>query len=237
MVPAPRVSLQEAYLLHRRNYRETSLLLDFFTRSHGRITLLGKGIRRRKYHHAAVVWPFVPLAIAWSGRGELPVMTKAENLGPGGLSNPQHLACALYLNELMVHLLAPGDPHPCIFDLYHCTLQQLVVEREPAGLLRHFELRFLEEIGYALVLDREIENGAPIQPDRCYRYLPEHGPIESEAVIDSIRGSTLLAMQRRELDCPAALNEAKRLTRRMISHLLGERRLHSRELFKYSSHQ
>lgn len=227
--------LDEAYLLHRRNYRETSLLLDFFTRSHGRITLLGKGIRRNKRHHAAVVWPFVPLTIAWSGRGDLPVMSNAEHTGPGGFSDPRQLACALYLNELMVHLLAPGDPHPCIFDLYRSTLLELILTREAAKPLRYFELNFLEEIGYALILDRDAETGAPLQPDRYYRYRFDRGPVESESVSDSFRGSTLLRLGRRELDATSDMGEAKRLMRRAITNVLDGRCLHSRELFKYSS--
>lgn len=229
------ILLAEAYLLHRRNYRETSLLLEFFTRCHGRITLLGKGTRRQKRAHAAIVWPFVPLAVSWSGRGDLPVMTHVERLGAGGFSDARTLACGLYLSELVIHLIAPGDPHPRIFDLYRDALEELLAASDPATVLRFFELSFLEEIGYALALDRDIESGSPIQADRFYDYRLEHGPVESEPMLGCIRGSTLLALRDRELRTPAAISEAKWLMRRVISHHLGGRPLRSRELFKYSS--
>jgi DNA repair protein RecO (recombination protein O) len=236
MGQASRTELAEAYLLHRRNYRETSMLLDFFTRSHGRLTLLGKGTRRQKSHHAAVLWPFVPLAVSWSGRSDLPVMINAERTGPAGLHDPRRLACALYLNELTVHLLAPGDPHPRLFDLYRTTIHELVADPEPATVLRFFELSFLEEIGYALALERDIETGEPIRSDRFYEYRVEHGPVESEAAVGCIRGSTLLALRHRNLDTALAMREAKGLMRRVIAHHLGGRRLRSRELLKYSPH-
>ncbi len=235
MSHSARTELADAYLLHRRDYRETSLLLDLFTRSHGRITLLGKGTRKEKGLKAAVLWPFVPLAVSWSGRGDLPVMTHAECAGPSGLRGPLRVACALYVNELTVSLLAPGDPHPRLFDCYQNTIRGLVACPEPAKLLRLFELTFLEEIGYALVLERDIETDEPIHPDRLYEYRLEQGPVAAASVTGSIRGSTLLALQQRNLDTAVAMNEAKGLMRRVISHHLGGRRLRSRELFHYSS--
>lgn len=236
MADTSRADLVDAYLLHRRDYRETSLLLDVFTRSHGRITLLGKGTRRKKNHHSAVLWPFVPLAVSWSGRGDLPVMTHAERTGPAGPSDPRRVACALYMNELTVHLLAPGDPHPQFFDLYRDTIRELVSCAEPARSLRLFELGLLEGIGYALALERDIQTGEPIQPDRFYDYRLEQGPVEAESAVGSIRGATLLALQQRNLDTAVTISEAKGLMRRVISHYLGGRRLRSRELLRYSSH-
>lgn len=234
----PRGSLQDAFLLHRRSYRETSQLLDFFTRSHGRITLLGKGIRRQKLAYSAVVWPFVPLAVAWSGRGELPVLVNIERLEPGsGLNDARFLACGLYLNELLTQLLPPGDPHPKLFDLYRDSLQRFKSGCDPASILRLFELSFLEQIGYALMLDRDVESGAPIRVDRFYEYHLEQGPVESRQTGSSIRGSTLLELRDRELKTPSSMNEAKYLMRRMIQHLLGGRSLRSRELLTYSSHR
>jgi len=232
-----RVLLQEAYLLHRRNYRETSLLLEFLTRSHGRVRLIGKGTRRQKSSFAAVLWPFVPLRISWSGRGELPVMVCAERFPSQTISDPRGLACGLYLNELVIHLTAPRDPHPRIFTLYDDTVRKLSTGHDRETTLRFFELTFLEEIGYALTLDNEIRTGLPVHPDKFYVYVTEQGPVESEPTrTGSVRGSTLLALKDRVLTTSSELTEAKRLMRKVIAHHLGGRSLRTRELFGYSPH-
>lgn len=223
-----------AYLLHRRSYRETSLLLDVLTREHGRIALLGKGIRRRKSQQAALMWPFIPLVISWAGRGELPVLTQVERDGCGGIGMTSRLSCALYLNELIMHLLPVADPHPGVFDLYRSVLLHLASGDEPAPMLRLFELGLLDEIGYGLVLDREIASGAPIHPERYYDYRLEAGPVVSEATTGTYRGSTLLALGLRRLDVDTANGEAKHLMRRVISHHLAGRPVRSRELFRFS---
>lgn len=224
-----------AYLLHRRSYRETSLLLEVLTRERGRITLLAKGVRGRKSQHGALMWPFRPLAISWAGRGELPVLTDVEAVDPGLIGVTSQLSCAIYLNELIMHLLPVGDPYPGVFDLYHCALLELAAECEPAPVLRLFEVGLLGEIGYGLVLDREIGSGVPIVPERYYDYRVEGGPIGASPSPGMYRGSTLLALGLRRLDVATANGEAKRLMRSVISHHLGGRRLLSRELFRFSS--
>lgn len=228
-----RIGPETAYLLHRRSYRETSLLLDVLTREHGRVALLGKGIRRRKSQQAALMWPFIPLVISWAGRGELPVLTQVERDGLGGSAITSNLPCALYLNELIMHLLPVGDPHPGVFDLYRSVLRELACGGEPARTLRLFELGLIEETGYGLVLDRDVTSGAPIDPDQHYEYRLESGPIAGEPSPETYRGSTLLALGLRELDVATANGEAKRLMRRVISHHLGGRSLRSRELFRF----
>lgn len=223
-----------AYLLHRRSYRETSLLLEVLTREHGRIALLGKGVRRRQSQQAALMWPFIPLVISWAGRGELPVLTQVERVDSGGIAMTRHLSCALYLNELIMHLLPVGDPHPGVFDLYRSALADLASGGEPAPTLRLFELGLLDETGYGLVLDRDVVSGAPINPDQHYEYRLEAGPIAGEPSPETYRGRTLLALGLREIDIATANGEAKRLMRRVISHHLCGQPLRSRELFRFS---
>jgi DNA repair protein RecO (recombination protein O) len=235
MPEASPVLLEEAYLLHRRNYRETSFLLEFLTRSYGRVRLIGKGTRRQKGALVAVVWPFVPLRISWSGRGELPVMRCAERLRARPIGDPKGLACGLYLNELIVHLTALRDPHPGVFNVYDDTLRKLSTGNDYEIALRVFELRFLEEIGYALILDNEIETGLPVDPEKFYVYLTEQGPIESGRGPASVRGSTLLGLRNGVLATSSQRTEAKGLMRRVIAHHLGDRPLKSRELLRYSA--
>lgn len=235
MSPPIRTGPESAYLLHRRSYRETSLLLEVLTRERGRVALLGRGIRRQKSQQTALMWPFIPLVISWAGRGELPVLTQVEREATGGIGITSNLSCALYLNELIMLLLPVGDPHPGVFDLYRSVLQELASEAEPAPTLRLFELGLLDEIGYGLVLDRDVVGDVPIDPERHYDYRLEAGPVAVEPSPEAYRGSTLLALKHRKVDVATARGEAKRLMRRVISHHLGGRALRSRELFRFAS--
>lgn len=229
-----RVVLEEAFLLHRRSYRETSLLLEVLTRNHGRVALLGKGTRRNKRATAALLFPFVPLQMSWAGRGDLPVLTSVECDTAMPLTQPRALTCGLYLNELILRLLAPHDPHPGVFDLYAQTVGRLTAGGEHETALRQFEVLLLAELGYALPLECDSDSGDGLVPERYYRYVPEHGPVEVAARADAVRGSALIALRTGVFSDVSDLRDAKRLMRSVITHHLGERPLKSRELFKYS---
>jgi len=230
-----RVAQEAAYVLHHHNYRETSLLLEVFTRQHGRLGLLAKGARRTRSPLRAALVPFQPLVIGFSGRGELPVLTLAEPLGSAPTLNGQALFCGLYLNELLLRLLHRHDPHERLFGNYAEALERLGDDRLDEAVLRIFEKRLLEEIGYGLVLDHDAGDGSALQPDAQYRYLPERGPVRFGSRDDegvAVRGASLLALAREQLDDPEAQRDAKRLLRALLARQLGERPLASRELFR-----
>lgn len=234
MSDSGRVLLAPAFLLHRRSYRESSLLLDFLTRDHGRLSMLGKGLRRKKGPAAALLFPFAPLCVSWSGRGELPILIDVEAAAATQLPDPKVLACGLYLNELLVRLLASQDPHPEVFELYRATLVRLAAGAEREVALRSFEVRLLAALGYALPLEREVYSGEVLDPGGYYRYVMETGPVATRRQDDAIRGSALIALRTGTFPSAADLRDAKRLMRSVIAHHLGGRSLKSRELFKYS---
>jgi DNA repair protein RecO (recombination protein O) len=231
MGQADRHALRDAFLLHRRHYRETSLLLDVFTREHGILRLLAKGALRGKAGRGGLLQPFAPLSLGWTWRGEPPVLVAAESRGEVcGLSG-KSLYCGFYLNELLLRLLPEGDAHPEIFSVYEQTLARLAGGECLDESLRFFELALLAEIGYGLELGHDAESGAEISPERHYDYRPEQGPVESAPGVQTVRGSTLLGLRDGYLSGPEETGEAKRLMRRLVSHHLGGRPLKSRELF------
>lgn len=235
---AERVLLQPAVVLHRRPYRETSFLVDILAEQQGRVRVLAKGARRRRQAAANLLQPFIGLSLSWSGRGNLPVLTHVEATG-GTIRelSGDALFCGLYLNELLLHLLPPRDPHPEVFRAYAGLLQDLgrLGRDQREAALRGFELLLLEQIGYGLCLDRD-RDGHEIEPAKHYHYRPEEGPVEvpGEALL-AIRGSTLLGLARRHLTQPEQLREAKRLLRGILQHRLNGRELASRRLFRAPS--
>lgn len=228
-----RVALAEAVVLHRRAYRETSLLVEAFSADHGRVRLLAKGAQRGRAPLARWLQPFIPLRLSWSGRGELPVVTGAE---PGEEAIPltgQDLFCGFYLNELLLKLLPVHDPHPGVFRLYLAALRQLGAGKGRERTLRDFEVALLDEIGYGLALDREAVSGDAIDPAKRYVYVIDQGPVATDqAGEDTVSGATLIALRQRRFAEAGELAEAKRLLRRVIHAHLNGRTLKSRDLFK-----
>lgn len=229
-----RVELEPAYVLHARPYRETSLLLELFTVGHGRVGLVGRGARGQRSALRGQLRPFQPLLVSWTGRGELGTLTGAEATAAARLTTGRLLAGGLYLNELLVRLLARNDPHPALFDSYAETLEALGRGASPEPSLRVFEKRLLAELGYALVLDRDSE-GSVLRPNVLYHYHLESGPEPAERVSEVglvLHGTTLMALDRGSFEDDRSLAEAKRLTRAALGYYLGSRPLRSRELWK-----
>jgi DNA repair protein RecO (recombination protein O) len=229
-----RVAQEPAFVLHHTDYSETSLLLEVFTRTHGKLALLAKGARRPKSPLRTTLIPFQPLVIAFAGRGEVPVLTSAEPAGvapelPGSL-----MVCGLYLNELLQRLLHRHDPHERLFDHYAQALERLAASAAPEPVLRVFEKRLLEETGYGLVLEHEAESTAAIDPAARYRYLADRGPVpytpQGEGVV--VQGETLRALANEAVTSETQLHEAKQLLRALLARQLGDRPLASRELLR-----
>lgn len=235
-----RMQTQPAFVLHTRSYSETSLLLEVFTSQHGRLGLIAKGARRPASRLRAVLAPFQPLLIGWSGRGELMILTGAEPDGAEYGLQGEVLYCGFYLNELLMRLLHRHDPHEQLYTVYRETLATLVgVTSRYEVALRLFEKRLLRELGYGLMLEHDVTDRSPIVADALYEYIPERGPIRirhpelnarSQGV--RVRGASLLALANDDLSEPRALREAKALMRTLLAPHLGDRPLHSRHLFQ-----
>lgn len=229
--------LVESFVLHRRSYRESSLLVDVFTRERGLMRLLAKGARRGRSGRAGLLQPFAPLSLSWSGNPDLPVLSGAEGAGTAFELAGSALFCGLYLNELLIRLLPAQDSHPDLFHAYRRSLGELA-RGEPADrVLRIFELALLDEAGYGLLLDHESRLGQPIAADKFYEYRIEEGARECAPGPGTVRGSTLLGLREGIHLGPDEAREAKRLMRFVLGHYLGGRPLKSRELFRGFSHQ
>jgi len=234
-----RVSQEPAFVLHHGEYSETSLLLEVLTRSHGKLAMLAKGARRPRSALHTTLIPFQPLVIAFTGRGEVPILTSAEAAGMAPELNGAQMVCGLYLNELLQRLLHRHDPHERLFDFYTQAVIGLGETHAPEPVLRLFEKRLLEETGYGLVLDHEADSGAPIDAMQRYRYLADRGPVPYTATGDGIavHGATLQALAGEQLDDDISCREAKQLLRTLLARQLGDRPLVSRSLFQTTSEQ
>ncbi|MBF6615658.1 DNA repair protein RecO [Pollutimonas thiosulfatoxidans] len=144
-----RVQDAAGYLLHSAPWRETSLIIQVFTRHHGNVALVAKGAKRPYSVLRPVLSAFQPLSLSWSGANEVRTLTRAECAGIRPLGG-RALMSAWYMNELLLRLLAREDPHPVLYDAYDAALQQLAFQQSAASALRRFEWILLNETGYGL---------------------------------------------------------------------------------------
>ena len=229
-----RVSRVAAFTLHSRPYRESSLLIDIFTREHGRVTVLAKGIRKLKSRQRSALIPFSLMSVGWSGKGELPVLTQAEHDGPVIVLPGQQRLCGFYVNELLVKLLHKHDPHGELFDAYSGLLNILANGADMEMHLRLFEKTLLKELGYALELEHESDGSTRIDPQAIYQYVPMYGAVRVDRAssnVLTVRGTTLLALAGEKLD-KKDLDESKQFMRSVIGHYLGQYRINARSLFR-----
>src|SRR5213592_1525368 len=200
MVERTRQESREAFILHGYTYRETSLLLETFTRAFGRVSMVARGARSPRSPLRGVLLAFQPLALSWFGKGELRTLARAEWVGGQALLHGEALMCGFYLNELLLRLLPREDPHEALFSRYWEALRQLAPHGSSAPALRSFERALLKELGYAMALERDSASGRAIDPAKSYTYDPERGPIEVEDAGPQPRvsGRTLLDMARHD---------------------------------------
>ncbi len=232
MPDSKRVLLQSAFVIHRRPYRETSVLMEVFSRDYGKVSLLAKGVRKAKSAMSAVLQPFSPLRLSWMGRSQLQTLTAAEIIPPAIQLGGRSLYCGFYLNELLVRFLHHHDPHKNLFSYYAATLLNLRDEEQMERCLRYFEVSLLEEVGFGLQLDVELDSGCCIEPGKLYNYLIGQGPVEVKSAKNAIHGATLIGLRERNLVDKLTLREAKQLMRTVIDSHLNGKPLLSRSLFQ-----
>jgi DNA repair protein RecO (recombination protein O) len=229
----PRDQLQHCFVLHRRDFGNTSLILEVLSAAYGRLPALAKGAKRGRNPTAAILQPFRPLWLCWSGRGEVKTLTRSEPAGRALPLEGEVLFCGFYLNELLVRMLGRCDPHEDLFAFYHGALTDLGTGADAATVLRQFELRLLQELGYLGALDLDAD-GIPVAANRRYLCVPDgglRGAGEGERA-SSISGATLLGLASGAVLAEESAREARILMRRLLAPHLGERPLKSRELFQ-----
>lgn len=230
-----RIALQPAYILHARPYRDTSALLEVFSREYGRLGLVARGARGAKSKLRGILQPFRPVLLSWLGRGDLGTLTDAEAQGVALTLGGRALLSGYYLNELVQRLTHRHDPHPTLYDAYQEALVGLNDDQQMERVLRLFEKRLLQNLGYGLVLDHDVESGAPLTAAALYHYQLERGPVLSEMGVSHgllLHGSSLLSLDGDELRDERSLRESKRLMRAVLALYLGDKPLKSRDLFR-----
>ena len=226
----------EAYVLHSRAYRNTSMIVDVYTKHHGRLSVLAKGAKQQRSDYYGTLQPFQKLYLQWGGRSELKTLFRAELLQKQMVLPGQAVYYGFYINELLVYLLHKHESHTALFDVYQQCLQTLANAMLSEVYLRYFELALLEELGYGLNLEVDYRSGELIKKDSVYLFHVERGVHELQHTPDKgelvVQGETLIALTARQLETEQQKREAKQLLRFIIEYYLEGKPIHTRKLLQ-----
>ncbi|MGO1500526.1 MAG: DNA repair protein RecO [Marinobacter sp.] len=227
---------EPAYVIHRRPWRETSLMVDLFSLNHGRISVVARGAGSSKSALKAQLQPFQPLLLGWVGRGDLKTLTQVDVRDGPALRRTVSLYSGLYLNELVQRVLPQADPHPTLFAAYIETLALLAQTSDVEPVLRKFEQAFAAALGYDFAWDLAMDTGQAVCATQAYCYAPEQGIVSSNSAgarLQNLPGDTLLALADGDFETTASRRVAKRVMRVLTDYLLQGRPLNSRSLFTH----
>jgi DNA repair protein RecO (recombination protein O) len=240
---AKRFSDEPAYVLHRYDWSESSLILEVFTRRHGRIALVARGAKKPSSNFRPVLLPLQRLHVAFGGDAEIRNLKSAEWQGGHVMPTGDALLSGYYLNELLMRLLARDDPHPALFDAYAVTVELLASQNIDtlAVALRAFELRLLRDIGLLPTLDAQTATLLPLEPETAYVLVPEAGLREAhDDDRTSLSGAQWLGLQQALADgatfsdtvqaCMSSISELKPQLRALLHYHCGVKVLKTRQL-------
>jgi DNA repair protein RecO (recombination protein O) len=235
-----------AFVLHRYDWSESSLILDLFTREQGRIAVAAKGAKRPYSQLRSVLLPFQRITVSLGkavlheeGASDVQTLRGAEWAGGAAMLTGAALFSGFYLNELLMKLLARHDPHAALFDVYAATLPGLADpdDAHAQAALRAFELKLLQEIGLLPDLSLLTSTQQPVQPAARYALLPDAGvttapggDLPGEALIGlqaALEHGSLPALQQA---CRSCLGALKLPLRGLIQHHLGSTPLRTRQV-------
>jgi DNA repair protein RecO (recombination protein O) len=246
MSPRAGALSQAAYVLHRYDWSESSVIVDLFTREAGRVAVAAKGAKRPTSSLRAVLIPFQRIQVGFAravrddaSASDIRNLRSAEWGGGTPLRGGAALLSGFYLNELLMKLLARDDPHPALWDAYGASLP-LLGGADEAAALRAFELTLLSQTGHLPDLAHSTATQHGVDAVRTYELRPEGGLMPRGGADESgIAGADWLALQaalgRGDI---AALRQAcapvepalRRQLRQCLAYHLGGAPLRTREV-------
>jgi DNA repair protein RecO (recombination protein O) len=236
MTLVKRVNLEPAFVLHTRAFKETSLLVDLFTKNLGRINVVANGARKPKSPLRSVLTPTSLFAVSFSGKTELKNLNACELLNHYSLSMPVSFNSIIYVNELLIKATEKEDPHEEIFNQYQLLCEGLSGKKERIEievLLRSFELVLLQELGYGIDLSFESISGNKIKPKDKYMFDPSLGFTKVQT--DSIKsngiflGEDILNFSSGDLTKEGSRLASKKIMRLALDRHLGNKSLNIRK--------
>lgn len=229
-----RIDHQPAFLLSTTPWRESSLLIDIYSKNYGKQTLIARSARKRQSELRGILVPFVPLSLSWYGKENLKNLHRAQWIGGWPQPQNQALMSALYLNEITLKLTTPNEPNPYLYQALYQAQQTIATQKNHSHTIRCYEWQLLQSEGLAPSLSQD-DQQQPIIKSAYYLlqaqqppHKIEHIPHQPNGII--LQGQALLSLEQGIIE-PQAQQAIRLLTRTLIQHALPEPSiLHSRQI-------
>jgi DNA repair protein RecO (recombination protein O) len=251
--PVRAASVLTAYVLHRYDWSESSVVLDLFTRELGRLPVVAKGAKRPYSQLRPVLLPFQRLLVTLGkppksddsgdpdAGGDVRILRTAEWAGGAAMLTGAALFSGFYLNELLMKLLGRQDTHPDLFDAYAATLPSLASADDVVAqsALRAFELTLMLRLGVLPDLTVVTSTQESVALDRGYALVPEAGlsharpsdtPISGAAWVDLQAALIHGSVPALQLACGRVLPALRAQVRTLLHYHLGTHVLRTRQV-------
>ena len=229
-----KINYTPCFILHRRNFSESSFILEIFSRDYGRVNLIAKGAKQIKKYQGTNFDLYQKYNISWISKSELGILTGIDVIRSKTYFIAEKAITAFYINEIILKLLHKDEPHVELFDIYELTLRKLFSNENEKIILRYFEKQLLESLGYGISLDHDVKTGLSIMPTQEYYYKIDSGPTSDVSLSEEgmkISGETLFELNNETLSDNKNINEAKNLLSMILRKHINQP-LESRKLYK-----
>lgn len=214
----------QAWVLHRRPYREGSYLVELLTPTQGRVTTVWR--RPKKGCQGEI---FSPVQGVISGRGDVKTLSRLEASSAPLFLKGEAFYFGIYLNELLYRGLSHFETSGALFEAYSKALTTLSHGANQQAL-RMVEYALFEELGLWPDLSFCSTSQSPVVAQQRYHVslasgveVLEHGDWD---------GDELLQLSRGEFDS----SYARKLFKTLTDELLEGKPLKSRELYRDYQH-
>jgi len=229
-----KISYTPCFILHRRNFSETSFILEVFSKEYGRVNIIAKGAKKSKKYQGINFDLYQKYNISWISRNDLGTLTDIDIVSSKYTFTAEKALSGFYINEIILKLLYKDEPYPELFDMYELTLNRLFSNENEKIILRYFEKILLQSLGYGVSLENDVKTGLSIIPKNEYYYKIDSGPsseISSKGEGMKISGKTLFELNNETLSHAKNINEAKKLLSMILGKYINQP-LESRRLYK-----
>ena len=223
-----RVTGEVGFILHAKDWSETSLLLDVLTPSYGRVFMAAKGARRPSSQYRGLLTAFAPLRLTWSGTNEVKNLIRADWMGTMAPLTGEALLSGFYVNELVLKLTEREECHPGLFEAYVKVIHDLALGERVQPALRRFERTLLTVAGWAPAKEGPADAKRWVVREGLLAALPEGATVEKGVPVYSLAEADAVVS---DGPIPAsAMRAARDILRELIQFHLDGRVIHSRRI-------